>query len=252
MSELFDLAGKVALITGAGGRLGSAIAGGLSEAGAKVILAGRDLGRLQSAGDAVGQAEIRQVDLLHEDQIEELFSGLEGELDILVNCAGVASRSEFGAVRSPDFQEVLQLNVVGGYLCAQQAAPLMRERGGGKVVNVGSIYGAVAPDDRIYEDAPGMVRAAAPYIASKSALVNLTRELAVRLASWNVQVNMVSPGGVEADQPESFKERYAARTPAGRMAAPRDVVGTVVYLASPASDYVTGQNILVDGGFTSW
>jgi NAD(P)-dependent dehydrogenase (short-subunit alcohol dehydrogenase family) len=97
-----------------------------------------------------------------------------------------------------------------------------------------------------------MVQASPPYVASKAALLTLTRDLAVRLAPWNIQVNMLSPGGVEADQPEAFRRNYERRTPAGRMARPDDAGGALVFLAAPASDYVTGQNILVDGGFTIW
>jgi NAD(P)-dependent dehydrogenase (short-subunit alcohol dehydrogenase family) len=127
----------------------------------------------------------------------------------------------------------------------------MDAAGGGKIVNIGSIYGTVAPNPSLYEGSE-LVRASPPYVVSKAALVNLTRDLAVRLAPRNIQVNMVSPGGIEEDQPAEFKRRYAERTPAGRMGTPDDVAGAVVFLSSKASDYITGQNLHVDGGFTSW
>jgi 2-deoxy-D-gluconate 3-dehydrogenase len=233
MSALFKLDGKTALVTGGHGRIGAAIGQALTNAGAEVIVSGR------------GQA-----DVTNDAQLDTLFGGI-AELDILVNCAGRASAEQLGSITRDEFNAVLDLNVTSALLCAQHAVPLMEARGGGKIVNVGSIYGTVGGNRSLYEGLD-MVQASAAYVASKSALVNLTRDLAVQLAPLNIQVNMLSPGGVEAGQPEEFQERYRSRTPAGRMATPEDMAGTAVYLASAASDYVTGQNILVDGGFTSW
>lgn len=257
MSGPFDLSGRRALVTGGAGLVGRGIAAALAQAGAEVVLAGRDAEHLTEAASALGAgiAATQRLDVTDEASIESAFASLEadrGPVDILVNNAGVASAARFGDVTVADFEQVLGTNVTGAYLCAQRAAPAMRELGGGKIINVGSIYGTVAPDQRIYADAEGMDRASSPYAASKAALVNLTRDLAVRLADWNVQVNMVSPGGVEAGQPQGFQESYRQRTPAGRMATPADIGPTAVYLAAGASDYVTGENIHVDGGFTAW
>lgn len=255
MSAPFDLAGRRALVTGGGGQLGQAIAIALADAGADVVLAGRDLDRLERAATALGPRSggVQELDVGDERSIERAFDdlGAGGPVHVLVNNAGVASAAGFGEVTAAEFARVLETNVTGAYLCAQRAALGMRELGGGKIVNIGSIYGSVAADQRIYEGSD-MVRSSSPYAASKSALLNLTRDLAVRLAAWNVQVNMLSPGGVEADQPRAFKEAYEARTPARRMATPQDIGPTAVYLAAAASDYVTGQNIHVDGGFTAW
>jgi NAD(P)-dependent dehydrogenase (short-subunit alcohol dehydrogenase family) len=251
VSSPFSLDGRIALVTGGGGRLGSAIARGLAASGARVVVTGRDADRLA----AVGAAAALEADLADEASIAGLFAELEGReggLDILVNNAGTAADAPLGRVTAAQLHEVFAVNVVAATLCTQRAAPLLAARGGGKVVNVGSIYGTVAPDPSLYEGSEGMVRASPPYVASKAALVNLTRDLAVRLAPQNIQVNMVSPGGIEAGQPAEFKRRYAARTPAGRMGTPGDVVGAVVFLASSAADYVTGQNVHVDGGFTAW
>lgn len=256
MTDPFRLDGKIALVTGGGGRLGSAFASALAAAGAQVVLAGRDRGRLDAAAERLpaDHAEVVPVDVADPDSVASLFEGVEGRFDgpdLLVNGAAIATDAPFGEVTADALASVLAANVTGVVLCAQRAAPIMRRKGGGKIINIGSIYGTVAPDPRLYEGTE-MVRASAPYVASKSALVNLTRDLAVRLAPWNIQVNMLSPGGVEAGQPASFQERYVARTPAGRMATPADITGTLVYLASEASDYVAGQNIHVDGGFTVW
>jgi gluconate 5-dehydrogenase len=256
LSGPFDLGGRCALVTGGGGRLGEAIATALAEAGADVVLAGRDLDRLERAAGRLGDrsAGVQLLDVRDEDSIAAGFDEIEaagGPVQILVNNAGVASAAGLGEVTAAEFARVLETNVTGAYLCAQRAALAMRELGGGKIVNVGSIYGSVAADQRIYEGSE-MMRSSSPYAASKSALVNLTRDLAVRLAAWNVQVNMLSPGGVEADQPPAFQAAYAQRTPAGRLATPDDIGPTAVYLAAAASDYVTGQNIHIDGGFTAW
>ena len=256
MTAAFDLTGRRALVTGAGGRLGRGFCAALAEAGAVIALAGRDQGRLTAAAESLGEPAVGTyaLDLRDESSIEALFDRVESEagpVHVLVNNGGVASAADFGDVSAAEFTRVLETNVTGAYLCAQRAAATMRDLGGGKIINVGSIYGSVAADGRLYRGVE-MVRCSSPYAASKSALVNLTRDLAVRLAPWNVQVNMLSPGGVDADQPQAFKDRYKARTPASRMATPDDVGPTAVYLAAAASDYVTGQNIHVDGGFTAW
>jgi NAD(P)-dependent dehydrogenase (short-subunit alcohol dehydrogenase family) len=252
--ELFDLTGSVSLVTGGGGTLGSAIAGALHASGARVIVAGRNAERLEVVRARLAPDGLAIVaDLSTEGGIEALFAAVErdvGRLDVLVNNAGVARDAQLGSVHESDFADVLRLNVSATYLCAQRALPLFGDRG--KIVNIASVYGVVAADDRIYEGSPNMIRASAPYLASKAAVVQLTRDLAVRLAPRNIQVNCVSPGGIEGDQPDEFKRRYSERTPAGRMAVPSDVAGAVVFFASPASNYTTGQNLVVDGGLTAW
>jgi NAD(P)-dependent dehydrogenase (short-subunit alcohol dehydrogenase family) len=255
VSALFDISGRTALVTGATGRLGRVFAAALADAGADVVLTARDVDELAGLAETIGERAVATItaDLTDEGEIERLFDAVRehcGRLDILVNNAGAGRDAPFGDVSADDMITLQTLNVTAPLLCAQRAAVLMTE--GGKIINVGSIYGSVAVDTRIYDGAPEMVRASPAYIASKSALVALTRELAVRLAPRDIQVNMLSPGGVEADQPAAFRAAYAARTPAGRMARTEDVAGTLVYLCSPASDYVTGQNVLVDGGFTAW
>jgi len=247
------LTDRLALVTGAGGRLGSAIAIALAEAGARVVLSGRNEDRLAEVAQRVAShAQTILCDLATATGADELFAQLPEGPDVLVNNAGIASSRQFGAITAADLHDLFALNVVAPVLCSQHAARRMRERGGGKIINIGSIYGSVAPDPAVYEGADGMVRSGLPYGLTKAALLHGTRDLAVRLAEANIQVNMVSPGGIEADQPEAFQRSYAARTPAGRMAQPEDVVGAILFLSGPGSDYVTGQNLLVDGGFTAW
>ena len=256
MSDPFGLDGRVALVTGGAGRLGEAFARALLAAGAEVVLAGRGPDRLAECAARLGDERVSFVaaDVASEESVAELFAEVErttGGADILVNNAAIASDAPLGEVTEEGLASVLSTNVTGVVLCAQRAAESMRSKGAGKIINIGSIYGTVATSPSLYEGTE-MVRASIPYVASKSALVNLTRDLAIRLAPENIQVNMLSPGGVEAGQPLEFRERYVARTPAGRMATPADPAGTLVFLASAASDYVVGQNIHVDGGFTAW
>ena len=256
MTDLFSLDGRVGVVTGGGGRLGSRFAEGLVAAGAQVVLAGRQQERLDAVVEKLGKDRAAGVstDVADAASVAALFEEAEqrfGGVDVVVNSAAIATDEPLGEVTAAGLERVLAVNVVGAVFCTQSAAPIMRRRGGGKIVNIGSIYGTVAPDSRLYEGTD-MVRASPSYVASKSALVNLTRDLAARLAPSNIQVNMLSPGGVDAGQPAPFRERYVARTPAGRMTTPDDSTGTLVYLSSSASDYVTGQNIHVDGGFTVW
>lgn len=246
--------GQVALVTGAAGRLGSAIAGRLAADGAQVWLTGRDRMRLELLAAELGDrcCGVVLADLRREADVDALFANIGSPLDVLVNNAGRASGVPYEEVGAAEFLDVLALNVVGTFLCTRRAADAMARRGGGRIVNVGSIYGSVAIDQRLYEGSLAMPRGSVPYVASKSALVTLTRELAVRLAPQNIQVNLVSPGGVRADQPEAFQRAYRERTPQGRLAEPADVAGAVRFLASEDAGYITGQNLLVDGGFTSW
>ncbi len=256
MSDPFRLDGRVAVVTGGGGRLGEAFGRALLAAGAEVVLTGRSSDRLEACKERLGGERITVVpaDVAREGSVAELFADVEratGGADVLVNNAAIASDAPLGEITEADLSSVLATNVTGVVLCAQRAAETMRSKGAGKIINIGSIYGSVATSPSLYEGTE-MVRASVPYVAAKSALVNLTRDLAIRLAPANIQVNMLSPGGVEAGQPREFQERYVARTPAGRMATPADPAGALIFLASPASDYVVGQNIHVDGGFTVW
>jgi len=253
MSDGFRLDGRKAVVNGSTGHLGRAFAHALVAAGARLVLAGRSESALEALAAALGDSvlAVRPGDLTIPGAVDALFTGLE-EVDILVNAAGAGRDAPFESLTAEDMDEVYALNVTAPVLCAQAALPIMRARGGGKIVSIGSIYGTVAANPAIYADAPGMVSCSPAYAASKSALTNLTRDLAVRLAPDNIQVNLLSPGGVEAGQPEPFRRAYEQRTPARRMATPEDMAGPLVFLCSPASDYITGQNLVVDGGLTAW
>ena len=175
------------------------------------------------------------------------------KIDILVNGAMGVGKNFYASVErytQDDFNKVLSVNVTGTFLCSRAVAEVMKKDRGGSIINIASIYGVVAADPSIY--AGSGINSPAAYAASKGAIVNLTRYLAVTWAKENIRVNSISPGGVFNDQPEEFVSNYSKRTPLGRMAKKSDLKGAVVFLASPASGYITGHNLLVDGGWTAW
>jgi NAD(P)-dependent dehydrogenase (short-subunit alcohol dehydrogenase family) len=175
-----------------------------------------------------------------------------GRLDILVNNAGMTRKALLDEARIEDWDAVLRTNLTGTMLCSQAAARVMIPRRSGKIVNVASIYGVVGVDQRLYEASPGFVPGSIPYVASKGGVVQMTRDMAVYLAPHGINVNCLSPGGVASSQDAEFVKRYEGRTPLGRMGRPHDVKGAVVLLSSAAGDYITGQNLLIDGGWTAW
>lgn len=244
-SALFSCEGKHALVVGAGGLLGREVTEGLLAAGAVVTRA--DIAQASSA-----EHRTVSLDIASPESVTAVFDQL-GKIDIVVNCAYPRTAdwgSDIADVPFESFVDNLGLHLGGYFLVAREAAQRMSESGGGSIVNFASIYGMVGPTWEIYADT-GMTMPVA-YSAIKGGVINLTRFLATRYAPQGVRVNVVSPGGIEDGQSEAFVESYATRTPLGRMAQPNEVVGPVVFLASDASSYVTGHNLVVDGGWTAW
>lgn len=254
MSEMFSLKGKVALITGASSGLGVTFAQALAEAGANLEIAARRLDKLNQVAEKLGSLGIKvkvfQCDVSNESQVRSLLSDTAqtfGRIDVLVNNAGVAAMNPATEISLEDWNRVVSINLTGSFLCARESAKRMMKQGGGKVINIASIYGAV-----------GDVFPASPYYATKGAIVNLTRDLAVEWAPFKINVNAIAPGFFPSEmtqgifQDPHYLEYINKQTPLGRPGTADDLKGAVVYLASPASDYVTGQTIFVDGGWTSW
>ena len=252
LRELFDLHGRVALVTGGAGHIGSAIADALAELGAQVAVLDTQPTPAQRAlalaVDLEDEASVRGVP---DRVVHEL-----GSLEIVVNCAALVGTSGLSGWAVPiaeqsaaSFRRALEVNLVAPFVLTQAAVPHLAARGRGTVINVLSIYGLVGPDERLYEGTP--LGNPSAYGASKAALMQLTRHFATTLAPA-VRVNALTPGGVERGQAQAFRERYVARTPLGRMAVEEDFKGAAAFLASDASSYVTGQNVVVDGGWTSW
>jgi NAD(P)-dependent dehydrogenase (short-subunit alcohol dehydrogenase family) len=263
INDLINLSGRRALITGAAGGLGRIISHSLAELGADVILVDR-LGSelVELANEIQGTCNVKVqthcCDLESQCEREKLISELklQSKLDVLINNAAFVGVSELKGWSVPfsdqsieTWRRALEVNLIAAFHLCQGLAKLLQASDGGSIINIGSIYGECGPDWNLYTDT-SMSNPAA-YGASKAGLMQLTRWLATTMAP-KVRVNAISPGGIARGQPEVFIKRYEARTPLGRMASEEDFKGAVTFLATDLSSYVTGQNLLVDGGWTVW
>jgi NAD(P)-dependent dehydrogenase (short-subunit alcohol dehydrogenase family) len=243
-----DLAGQIAVVTGLSGRLGPVWAKALRDAGATVV--GVDL----NAGETVYAADV--TDRAGMEAARERITAEHGAPTILVNNAGIDQPPGAGGtgyaiedVPLEAFTRTLDVNLAGTFNAIQVFGPAMVAAGRGSIVNIGSLYASIAPEPAFYDHIPGFLKPAA-YGASKAAVLNLTRYFARLWGPHGVRVNAISPGGVEGGQDAEFLAKYTARVPLGRMAQEADLGGPLVFLASDASRYVTGQHLQVDGGFT--
>ena len=262
LKELLNLRGRVALITGGAGHIGSAIGDALAELGASIAVL--DMGDCEAAAkrlrDGYGVDTLAvPVDLNDEAPVRaapETVVGQLGRLDILVNCAGFGRAAKLEGWVTPfeqqsadTWRKALEINLTASFVLTQACTEALRASGHGSVINISSIYGMVGPDMRLYEGSDRGNPAA--YAASKGGLLQMTRWLATVLAP-EIRVNAITPGGVWRSQPQDFLDRYNYRTPLGRMATEEDLKGAAAYLASDLSAYVTGHNLVVDGGWTAW
>ena len=251
--KLFDLTGRVALVTGGNSGIGLGMAEGMAQAGAAVVIAGRNAGknaaavkRLEALG---GKATAVSGDVANEAACRALIEqtvAAYGRLDILVNNAGMSIRKPPEVLSASEWSQVMDVNLTSAFICSQAAYPHMIKAGGGKIINTGSmmsIFGAPY---------------AIAYAASKGGIVQLTKALATAWAKDNIQANAILPGWIDTDltraarqQVEGLHERVLARTPARRWGLPDDFAGIAVFLASAASDFVNGAAIAVDGGYSS-
>ena len=245
----FDLTGKVALVTGGNGGIGLGMAKGLAEAGATIMVAGRDGDKNKQAVKALGgNADSVAADMAEESGVRAVIDATVqkfGRLDILVNNAGINIRKSPQDYSLEEWHRVLNINLTSLFVCCQAAYPHLKARGG-KIINIGSmmsIFGASF---------------AAPYGASKGGVVQLTKSLASAWARDNIQVNAVLPGWIDTEltkgareQVSGLNEKVLARTPAARWGTPDDMAGIAVFLASLASDFITGTAIPVDGGYSA-
>ena len=247
MSKLFDLAGKVALVTGGNGGIGLAIVEGLIEAGASALIVGRDEAKNAAAAERAG-ARAFAADVTDQAQCRAAVDEAKrrfGRLDILVNNAGTNVRARPEALDAADWHKVIDANLTSMHLMCHAAHPLLKAQGG-KVINIGSLMSTFG------------VPFSPAYAASKGGVVQYTKVLATAWAADGIQANAILPGWVDTEltqrareQVPGLYERVLARVPAGRWGEPRDMAGLAVFLAAPASDYITGAAIPADGGFTA-
>ena len=270
---MFDLTGRVAILTGGAGLLGRQYTRTLLEAGAKVIVvdvqaevaaAAAKAAVSEVGGEAIGSG----LDVRRKPDVETMVADVQrqfGCIDILINNAAIDPKFDAAtAARQANtfedyplelWQESLDVNLTGAFLCSQSVGKVMVAQRRGVVVNICSTYGVVAPDQRLYKQ-PGETEQKlfkpAPYSVTKAGIAHLTRYLAAYWGDKGIRVNTLTPGGVQNSQDDEFVARYASRTPLGRMAKQNEMNGAMLFLVSDASSYMTGSNLVVDGGWTAW
>jgi NAD(P)-dependent dehydrogenase (short-subunit alcohol dehydrogenase family) len=245
--SLFDLSGKVAIVTGGGSGIGNQMAHGLAEAGAELVLCARKVERCEEAAAAMPtRALALPCDVSDEESVSAMVSRVVhefGRIDILVNNAGTVWGAPPEDMPLKGWQKVVDVNLTGVFLCSQAAGRVMIEKGSGKIVNIASVAGL--------HGAPAEIANSLPYHATKGGVISLTRDLAWKWARHGINVNAIAPGWFPSDMANFVIDRHpelAERIPLGRVGGPEDLKGAVVFLASRASDYVTGHTLVVDGG----
>lgn len=252
MNPLFDLSGKVAIVTGGNGGIGLGMAQGLAAAGATVVIAGRNHHKNSEAVAAVqsqgGQAHAVAVDVMQQASCEQMVQNTlqaHGRVDILVNNAGMNIRKQPQSYALAEWNEVMQTNLTSAFVCSQAVYGAFEKNRAGKIINIGSMMSLFGASF------------ATPYAASKGGMVQMTKALACAWAAQNIQVNAILPGWIDTDltrqarvDVQGLHDRVLERTPAKRWGVPNDFAGIAVFLASSASDFITGAAIPVDGGYS--
>jgi len=263
IKKLFDISGKVIIITGGIGLLGSQYADGLSQMGANVVIADINYKKCQILSKKI-KAKYRtdplaiQMDITDKNSVKQMIKKIMkkySKIDVLINNAAYQGNDElrttkFENLPQESWDNALSVNLTGIFLCCQEVGKIMKKQKRGNIINIGSTYGIVAPDQRIYGNSKQ--NSAVFYAASKSAILNITRYLASYWNNTGIRVNTLSPGGVFKNQDPDFVKKYAEKTMLGRMAKKDEYVGAILFLVSDASSYMTGSNIIIDGGWTAW
>jgi NAD(P)-dependent dehydrogenase (short-subunit alcohol dehydrogenase family) len=267
--ELFSLANKVVVVTGGAGLLGQVFCQALVDVGAHVAIVDLDLASAETVAKRINKSDAQRViavgsDITSPESVTQMVANVVkqlGRIDVLVNNAASKGSSldaffeSFEDYSLKTWREVMSVNIDGLFLVAQAVGKQMKKQGGGSIIQTSSIYGVVAPDQRIYEGSEyngRPINTPAVYSASKSAVNGLTNYLATYWASSKIRVNSLTPGGIASGQNSEFNKKYSNRVPLGRMGEATELVGALIYLASDASSYVTGQNLIVDGGLSAW
>lgn len=266
--DIFSLKNKTAIVTGALGLLGKQHCIALSEAGANIIVADLDEEECIYFAESLSTESIGlHLDVTDSKSIEALRDETKnkfGKIDILVNNAAVndsfenpkaaLEQSKFENYPLELWKKSLDVNLTGVFLCSQILGSVMAEQNSGSIINIASTYGIIAPDQNLYKNKKGEQTFYKPpaYSATKGGIISFTKYLAAYWGTKNVRVNSLSPGGVENNQDDFFIDNYSMKTPLNRMAKPTDYKGALIFLASDASSYMTGANLIVDGGWTCW
>ncbi len=268
--DRFSLKGKNAIVTGGAGILGRHFCNSLADSGARVAVVDINIEEATKIAKQITDeykvdAKAFYCNLTSEESVKKMVQAVAnefGEINILHNNAAGKS-SDLNAFFAPfedydlnQWKEIMSTNLDSMFLVAKHVGKVMKVQGkGGSIIQTSSIYGVLGPDNRIYEGSyylDRQINTPAIYSASKAGVVGLTKYLATYWAKDGIRVNTITPGGVESGQNDIFKQNYSNRIPLGRMAQPEEMTGALVYLASDASSYVTGQNILIDGGLSAW
>jgi len=263
MRDLFSMEDKVVVITGAAGHLGSAMTEGLLEFGASVVGVGnseRKPEEIVRNGRTYDRLFPVKCDISNTESVKEMFRRAEelcGKIDVLINCAvfwaGIGPDASIENMTDEDFARGMDGALDSTFRCTREVIPYLDKNGGGAIVNIGSMYGVVSPDPRIYGDSGQNIPAY--YCTGKAGVLQLTRYSAAHMAKKNIRVNCIIPGSFAAPEKttsEEFLRNLEGKTMLGRVGKPRELVGAVLLLSSDASSYMTGSGITVDGGWTAW
>ena len=250
----FSLEGKVAVVAGGAGLIGSAVSAAMAESGAAVVVADSDTNKGVDLAAGLAKAVFYKLDVTKEVSVKALIRAAHkkyGRIDAWINCFYPRTAdwgNKLEDIRFLSWKKNMDMQLGGCFISCRAAAVYMKKQKSGSIINFASIYGLKAPDFSVYEGTKMTMPAA--YSALKAGIINFTRYLAAYYGKYNIRVNCISPGGVFNKQPVSFVEKYCSKTPLGRMALPKDIAGAVIYLCSDASGYVTGHNLVIDGGWS--
>lgn len=257
--KIFDLTDRVVVITGGAGLLGSQYAEAFCQVGAKVVLADLDYSKCKEIAVQLGKkynsiAFAVKLDVTNKKSVNSMIKKIMkqfSKIDIFINNAAIEDKHmTFEKMSLVTWNKILSVNLTGVFLCCQEVGKIMIRQNRGVIININSIYGMVSVDQRIYDKTK--LRSSVAYAATKSGLLNLTRYLASHWSGTGIRVNCISFGGVENDQTPNFIKNYSNKTMIGRMAQKEEYIGSLLFLASDASSYMTGSNLVVDGGWTAW
>jgi len=236
---------KTAIITGANGQLGKAFVDGLVKKGYFVYAIDININGIKPSS-RISPVEL---DITDEAKVHDFFSSMQ-KLDVLINNAGIGVFTPFEDRSAAEFKKVLEVNLLGTFLMSQSSVRIMKDSGGGKIINIASIYGSTSSDERIYGNSGR--NNSEVYSATKAGVISMTQYMATHFGRFNIQTNSISPGGIYNHQSEDFVKNYEYKTPMNRMGNVNDLLSTLFYLVSEDTTYTNGQDIAVDGGFLSW